>query len=617
LELARTAVSRSANRVEAPISLELARLDRASKVAPPPAAQTQRRNDLTRIRSIGKLTAADLLIDRLDRNSDVPLHTQLYMGLRDSILDGRLRQGASMPSTRDLPALLGVSRNTVLEAYSQLQGEGFLEPRVGSGTYVATTIPDLMLTRRPVAKPAPVKTPSAKQPPRLSTRGQRMISAPPVPKAFWRRPEAFYPGLPAFELLPLDIWRKLSDRRLSNPKRGYLGYGNPGGFGPLRMVIAEYLSASRGVRCRPEQVIVVSGSQQGLDLAARVLVDENEPVWIEDPGYRGARSTFHAAGAKVVPVPVDQDGLRVQDGIAMAPDARMAYVTPSHQYPLGHTMSKERRTELLTWAAKNGSWVIEDDYDSDFRYTGRPLPAMQGMAGGDRVIYLGTFSKVLFPSMRLGYMVVPDDLIDAFQVARSLSDRHQSTLEQAILTDFISEGHFMRHVRRSRVAYAERQECMLERLRHEVPGLITASADPAGMSLVGWLPEGVSDTKLADTLAASGIYAPPLSYFSAQERERGALLLGYTGFAPPRIKFGMKKLGAIVREVVGRESQIRRPAAAPLPRIPSNQTANRAAGTPARAVPPNKNQPPSGVIRGDRAPIVSTPHVGSSVASGT
>ena len=255
------------------------------------------------------------------------------------------------------------------------------------------------------------------------------------------------------------------------------------------MVIAEYLSASRGIRCRPHQVIVVSGSQQGIDLATRVLVDEDEEIWIEDPGYGGARSVFQAAGATVVPVPVDREGMVVSEGVARAPHARLAYVTPSHQYPLGHQMAMSRREELLKWATTNDSWIIEDDYDSEFRYSGSPQPALQGMTdGGNRVIYLGTFSKVLFPSLRLGYMVVPEELVDAFLTARSLSDRHQSTLDQAILTDFIVDGHFMRHIRRSRVAYAERQECMLGRLADQVPGLIQAAADPAGMSLVGWLP---------------------------------------------------------------------------------------------------------------------------------
>ncbi len=519
-------------------------------------AVEQTRGTRSRYRSafpaVGQLVSAELLVGELDRDSSVPLHTQVYAGLRDSILDGRLRPGASMPSTRALPSLLGVSRNTVLEAYNQLWSEGFIEARVGSGTYVAHSIPDHHFrSQKAEGSPKPSSGPPVTEPPRLSARGQRMAAAPAFTKEFWRRPEAFYPGLPDYELLPLETWRKLSDKRLTQPRRTYLGYGNPGGYGPLRRVIAEYLAASRGVRCQPKQVIVVSGSQQGLDLTTRVLLDEGEQVWIEDPGYGGARSVFQAAGAQVVPVPVDQDGMVVSEGVARAPDAHLAYVTPSHQYPLGHPMAMSRRNELLNWAATNNSWIIEDDYDSEFRYSGRPQPALQGMpGGGNRVIYVGTFSKVLFPSLRLGYMVVPEELVDAFLAARSLCDRHQSTLDQAVLADFIVDGHFMRHIRRSRMAYAERQECLLDRLAHETPGIIEAAADPAGMSLVGWLPPGVSDLHLAEKLAAAGIYAPPLSYFAMEPQPRGALMLGYTGFTPARIRFSAKKLGSTVREAL-------------------------------------------------------------------
>ena len=542
-----------------------------------PARTAAPRRRPTSFHAIGKLVSADLLIGELDRHSDVPLHTQVYAGLRDSILDGRLRPGASMPSTRDLPTVLGVSRNTVLAAYDQLQSEGFIEPRVGSGTYVAESIPDKYLRSRAAVTPMPVAArESADGPPRLSTRGQRMIAARPFQKAFWRRPETFYPGIPDYELLPLETWRKLGSKILAQPRRTYLGYGHPGGFGALRMVIAEYLAASRGVRCRPEQVIIVSGSQQGIDLTTRVLVDEGEDIWMEDPGYVGARSVFRAGGANVVPVSVDRDGLIVSDGINRAPHARLAYVTPSHQYPLGHLMSDGRRGELIDWATANQSWIIEDDYDSEIRYSGRPAPALQGMAGGsDRVIYIGTFSKVLFPSLRLGYMVVPPNLVDAFLAARSLSDRHQSTLDQAVLADFISEGHFVRHLRRCRMAYAERQECMLDRLAHETPGLIEVSADPAGMSLIGWLPPEVSDLHLAERLAAEGIYAPPLSYFSMKDQPRGALVLGYTGFAPHRITFSARKLGATVRDVVGPHRQAPAPVAPSGPASPGTADQRR------------------------------------------
>ncbi len=518
----------------------------------PDAADTKRPARSAGFHSVGRLVSADLLIGELDRLGPIPLHTQLYQGLRDSILDGRLRPGASMPSTRELPSILGVSRNTVLEAYNQLQSEGFLEPRIGSGTYVSQSIPDHAMSL-PQALSAVTDLPDADiARPRLSQRGERIVASPPFRKAFWRRPEAFYPGLPALELLPLETWRKLLDKRVSRPRRGDLGYGHPGGYGPLRMVIAEYLAASRGVRCRPEQVIVVSGSQQGIDLATRLLVDEGEQVWIEDPGYSGARSAFQAAGAEVVPVPVDDEGLMVSEGVRRAPSARLAFVTPSHQYPLGSAMSMNRRQELLTWAEQNNSWIIEDDYDSEFRYSGRPQPALQGMPNGSsRVIYVGTFSKVLFPSLRLGYMVVPDEHIDSFLVARSLSDRHHATLDQAVLADFIVEGHFMRHIRRSRVAYAERQERLLERLAKETPGILHANADPAGMSLIGWLPTGVSDTEVAERLASAGIFAPPLSYFAMEAQARPALVLGYTGFSPARIQYCATKLGSTLREALG------------------------------------------------------------------
>ena len=519
--------------------------------SPVPARGTRSRRR-TAFPAVGELASAELLIGRLDRNSDLPLHTQVYAGLRDSILDGRLRPGASMPSTRALSSVLGVSRNTVLEAYNQLLAEGFIEPRVGSGTFVAHSIPDHHLwSQKAEGAPKAPSGQSAPNPPRLSARGQRIVAAPAFAKTFWRHFEAFYPGLPDFELLPLETWRKLSDKRLAQPRQAYLEYGSPGGFGPLRMVIAEFLSASRGVRCRPQQVIVLSGSQQGIDLATRVLVDEGEEVWMEDPGYGGARSVFQAAGATVVPVPVDQDGMAVSEGVSRAPNARMAYVTPSHQYPLGHPMAMLRRRELLSWATTNDSWIIEDDYDSEFRYSGHPMPALQGMSdGSNRVIYVGTFSKVLFPSLRLGYMVVPEGLVDAFLTARSLIDRHQSTLDQAVLTDFIVDGHFTRHIRRSRVVYAERQECMLDRLAHEVPGLIQAAADPAGMSLVGWLPPGASDAHLSEGLAKAGIYAPPLSYFAMTPQPRGALILGYTGFSPSCIKYSARKLGPAVRKIL-------------------------------------------------------------------
>jgi GntR family transcriptional regulator / MocR family aminotransferase len=301
------------------------------------------------------------------------------------------------------------------------------------------------------------------------------------------------------------------------------------------------------VRCTPDQVIVVAGSQQAVDLTARVLLDPGDAVWMEDPGWRGARSAFVAAGATTVPVPIDDDGLDLEEGRRRRPDARLAHVTPSHQFPLGRTMGLVRRLELLDWAASRGTWILEDDYDSEFRYSGTPLPALQGIDTAGRVIYTGTFSKVLFPALRLGYVVVPEPLTDPFRAAHALSDRHNPSVDQAVLAAFLTEGHFSRHLRRIRAAYGECQHLMVEHLRERLPDVLEVSPDPAGMHLVAWLPPGVHDVAMAEAIAAVGISAPPLSYYSIEPPRRGALMLGYTGVSRPRIKVGIRQVAAALR----------------------------------------------------------------------
>jgi GntR family transcriptional regulator/MocR family aminotransferase len=292
----------------------------------------------------------------------------------------------------------------------------------------------------------------------------------------------------------------------------------------------------------PEQVIVVSGSQQALDLSARVLLDPGDAVWVEDPGYMGARGALSGAGARLVPVPVDEEGLEVAKGIEREPGARLACVTPSHQYPLGVTMSLGRRLELLGWAGRSGAWVIEDDYDSEYRYTGRPLEALQGLDTGGRVLYVGTFSKVLFPALRLGYLVVPPDLVDAFASARELTDRHPPTVEQAVLAGFIDEGHFVRHLRRMRALYARRQAALVEEAAHELPGLLDVGPAAAGLHLVGWLPEGEDDREASRRAANRGVEAPPVSLYGAELRVRGGLMLGYAAVAEREMRGGVRRL---------------------------------------------------------------------------
>ena len=477
-----------------------------------------------------------------------PLYDQLYVALRGAILEGRLKAGGRLPSTRSLAKELGVSRNTVLEAFSQLRVEGYIESRTGSGTYVTPTLPDHLLSARANGRPQPCE----ERPVQLSRRSQLILSEPPVPETSWRRStNPFYPGLPAYELLPMAAWRRLADAHLKRkPTSELYGYDSAAGYLPLRTAIAEYLAAVRGVNCDPDQVIIVSGSQQGLDLTARVLIDAGNAVWIEDPGYRGARSAFIAADARVVPVPVDAEGLNIAEGLRRNPNARLAYVTPSHQYPLGYTMSAARRLEILDWAASADAWIVEDDYDSEFRYSGRPLPALQGLDEQGRVIYVGSFSKVLFPALRIGYLVVPKRLISIFVAAHALTDRHHPTLEQAVLADFVSQDHFARHLRRVRVVYQERQRILVEGVRENLADLLDVAPDAAGMHLVGWLPEGVSDAAVADRCAEVGISAPPLSYYSFEQRGSGALILGYTGFGRLQIKYAVERLARVLRSLV-------------------------------------------------------------------
>ena len=487
----------------------------------------------------------------LDRSSGVPLHRQLYDGLREGILSGRFPAGARLPSTRGLAVELEVSRNTVTSAFSQLLAEGYFEGRVGSGTYVAGALPDEMFTaRRGVRDAGLLGEPAPAGGRRLSRRGELLAATRTVTVRDKGLPCAFRPCVPALEEFPSREWRQISARRWRRPPGGLLGYGDPAGYRPLREAIAGYLGAARAVRCSPEQVVVVSGSQQALDLAARVLLDPGDAAWVEDPGYAGARAALAGAGARLVPVPVDGDGLDVSAGTEREAGARLAYVTPSHQYPLGPTMGLSRRLELLRWASGAGAWIVEDDYDGEYRYSGRPLEALQGLDAEGRVVYVGTFSKVLFPALRLGYLVVPPDLVDAFVAARELSDRHSPAVEQAVLADFIVEGHFARHVRRMRTLYSGRQTTLVEAAREELDGLLDVRPAEAGMHLVGFLPEGSDDREASRRAAAHGVEAPPVSAYVLKGApypgcpHRPGLLLGYAALNEAEILRGVRRLAA-------------------------------------------------------------------------
>ncbi|HUQ81787.1 MAG TPA: PLP-dependent aminotransferase family protein [Gemmatimonadaceae bacterium] len=482
----------------------------------------------------------------LDPSASESLSRQIYRALRDGILAGRLSAGLRLPSTRALATDLGVSRNTVVTAFDQLLAEGYVESRVGRGTRVSATMPDHLLhTRaRPRLRSAPAAVPS-----RPSARGEELVEHARPKSAVPGGAVAFAPGVPALELFPWQTWARLIANRARELGPATAGYSDSLGYRPLREAVARYVAVARGVTCTPDQVLIVGGSQQGLDLVARVVTDPGDSAWIEDPGYYGALGAFVAAGLNVTGVPVDADGLSVAAGIVGAPAARLVYVTPSHQFPLGVTMSLSRRLELLAAAAEMQAWIIEDDYDSEFRYVSRPLTALQGLDTDGRVVYVGTFSKVMFPALRIGFVIAPPSLVPALAAARKFSGTQHPMLEQMVLADFIAGGHFERHVRRMRAVYAERQQVLIDALGAECDGLVDASPAGSGMHLVGWLPPGVNDADVARRAAARGVDAIPLSKFTvSRDVGRAGVLLGYAHVDKAAMFAAARGLAAAVRE---------------------------------------------------------------------
>lgn len=469
------------------------------------------------------------------RSPRTPAYRWLYSSLRNDILHGRLRPGARLPSTRDLASQYGLARGTIINAFEQLKAEGYVDGTVGSGTYVNRVLPERLL--QVVAEGAAKAAPPRRQQPTASDYGKRAILFP----GYENRPvRAFRANLPALDLFPIALWAKINARCLRRVSTRNLMGCDPLGYGPLRRAVADYLSSSRGVKCVPGQVAIVSGVQEALDVAARLLLNPRDRVCVESPGYPGAVLVFRALAAKVCVAGIDDQGIAVPQ--LPARGVRLIYVTPGHQFPLGTTMSLARRFQLLQWAQKSGAVIFEDDYDSEYRYSGRPIPALQGLDESGLVLYAGSFSKVLFPALRLGYVVIPSGLVQQFEAIQSLTLRHAPLLEQLVLTDFITEGHFARHIRRMREVYAERLSVLLEEARLRLAGLLEISPVEAGLQTAAWLCGGIDAESAAVAAAKRNVDVTPLNRYSQGTLAGEGLQLGFAALDVKEIRRGVREL---------------------------------------------------------------------------
>ena len=468
--------------------------------------------------------APDLALTLNHRRARSPITTWLYDELRAAILSGRLARGARLPATRDLALRHDVSRGIVVGVFEQLCEEGYVSSRVGSGTSVCTTLPEDLLAR----------------------------AQTPPPRARPRRPVRtvlpFCPIEPALDEFPVRTWARITARVLARVGPGSLARGEPAGAPALREAVASYLGASRGVACSSAQIVIVSGVQQGLDLIARLVIRPGKSVWVEDPGYRGAVDVFRNAGAKIVPVRVDEHGLDPEHGRRRCARPTAVYLTPAHQFCLGSALSARRRTDLLRWAKQSGTTIIEDDYDSEFRYRGAPLPALRGHAGGESVFMLGTFNKVLFPSLRLGYMVVPDAWIDRVLALRYQTDLYPPTIAQAVLTGFLEGGHFERHLRRMRALYGARLELLRHEIERHLRGALEIPDIPAGMSTPAFFARGIAAPRVIAQGARHDLDLWSLDRFALQRRDLRGLLLGFAAFGERQLRDGVQALAHAIED---------------------------------------------------------------------
>jgi GntR family transcriptional regulator / MocR family aminotransferase len=464
---------------------------------------------------------AELYAFELDRAADAPMFRQIYLQLRSAILSGTLRPATKLPSTRELAAQLGLSRSAVVSAFEQLLAEGYAFGKKGAGTFIASDLPEpFEAIQGRKKRPARVT--------RTATSFRDRRDFVDVTAQSDERP--FNLARTLVDARTIELWRKLSARTLRSFGRHHLGYGDPQGMPELRKSVCDYLQAARGVRCEPEQVVITAGTQQAVNIVIRVMQGPDKEIWIEDPGYSLTRLALVAAGAKICPIPVDHLGVNVSEGIRRAPKAHAVFITPSHQFPKGVALSMARRLELLAWARESGAWIVEDDYASEFRYGGRPLASLQGLDEAERVIYIGTLNKALFPGLRLGYAVVPPSLVRTFVTARYLMDRQPSSLCQEVAAAFMAEGHFAAHIRRMRELYRSQRDALVVALRRRLGDHLTVDPPDQGMHLAAYTRRGLSDIAIEQAAREHGVVVRAMSRLYVEAPKQSALILGFSGY---------------------------------------------------------------------------------------
>ncbi|WGQ10891.1 PLP-dependent aminotransferase family protein [Pedobacter gandavensis] len=496
---------------------------------------------------MGKISPEILLtFIHLDRRLKTPLYIQLYEAMKQAVFEGMLKHGDRMPSTRSLATEFSISRNCVLLAFEQLTLEGFLNGKTGNGTYVSEQVNELKPDNRKSRK-------------RLSLEEEvlkpiEMTDLPSHTKYVvnYVGQEAmlpFQPSIPSLVDFPFQIWARIAANVYRNIHQLHLGYDSAQGYLPLREALTDYLRMNRSISCTADQIVLVNGSSQAMQLIAELLLKKEDQCWMEDPGYLRAKSAFARFGAQICPVPIKDSGMDLDYAMQHFPAAKLAYVTPSHQYPLGETMPLMERIKLLKWAAQQDMWVIEDDYESEFRYVNRPIPALKGLDTFGKVIYVGTFNKTLFPALRIGYMVLPSAAIaQQFTIAKAVIDRQSPVIDQAILTGFILAGHYTRHLRRMRLVYRKAQEELILLLKQHLGNQLRIASAEAGMHLVAWLMSNQDATAIALKARASGVFIYAVDELAIDFKHPKALIIGFTGFSHQLMEAAVLMLKSILEE---------------------------------------------------------------------